>query len=118
VFLAHGTTLLSVFHLPFALPFFSSRPFNPPWYMFALWPLALPIMLLLWLFRDALRGRQVAPAQLKTAALGHPPHRHQRECPTTFTPPTPPGPAPPSPWTKGSKEERVLCPLLHHGMQH
>lgn len=46
VFLAHGTELLSVFHLPFALRSFSSRPFEAKWWLKPLWPLCLPVFFL------------------------------------------------------------------------
>jgi len=46
VFLAHGTELLSVFHLPFMSRGFAARPFEPSRWMYILWPLALPLLLL------------------------------------------------------------------------
>ena len=33
VFMAHGTELLSLFHLPFALRSFSSRPLKSTWWL-------------------------------------------------------------------------------------
>ena len=43
VFMAHGTELLSMFHLPFAFRSFSSRPFTTDsWMLKMLWPLTLP----------------------------------------------------------------------------
>ena len=41
--MAHGTELLSMFHLPFAFRSFSSRPFTTDsWLLKMLWPLTLP----------------------------------------------------------------------------
>lgn len=41
--MAHGTELLSMFHLPFAFRSFSSRPFaTDSWMLKMLWPLTLP----------------------------------------------------------------------------
>lgn len=39
VFVGHGTTLTSMFHAPFMLRSFSSRPFEEQWWMKVLWPL-------------------------------------------------------------------------------
>jgi len=50
VFLAHGTELLSVFHLPFMSREFSSKPFQPSMWMYILWPIAVPMLLLARLF--------------------------------------------------------------------
>lgn len=50
VFLAHGTELLSFFHLPFITRQFSSNPFATTWPMYLLWPLTLPAMLCVWAF--------------------------------------------------------------------
>lgn len=50
VFMAHGTELLSVFHLPFMLRSFSSRPFVSSWWLKPFWPLCVPFVLLLRLF--------------------------------------------------------------------
>ena len=47
VFMAHGTELLSLFHLPFALRSFSSRPFRSAWWLQPFLPLCLPIVALL-----------------------------------------------------------------------
>jgi len=47
VFVAHGTELLSLFHLPFALRSFSSRPFKSEWWLQPFLPLCLPIVALL-----------------------------------------------------------------------
>ena len=44
VFMAHGTELLSLFHLPFALRSFSSRPFKSTWWLQPFLPLCLPIV--------------------------------------------------------------------------
>ena len=50
VFMAHGTELLSVFHLPFVLRSFSSRPFVSAWWLKPFWPLCVPFVLLLRIF--------------------------------------------------------------------
>ncbi|XP_024387740.1 very-long-chain aldehyde decarbonylase GL1-1 [Physcomitrium patens] len=50
VFLAHGTELLSTFHLPFGIPSFAAWPYAPKWFIWPLWPLTLPILAILWLF--------------------------------------------------------------------
>ena len=50
VFMAHGTELLSVFHLPFMLRSFSARPFVSSWWLKPFWPLCVPFVLLLRLF--------------------------------------------------------------------
>mmetsp|Transcript_32149 Transcript_32149/g.91202 ORF Transcript_32149/g.91202 Transcript_32149/m.91202 type:complete len:623 (-) Transcript_32149:250-2118(-) len=50
VFLAHGTELLSVFHLPFMTRRFSSVPFKASWAMYLAWPLTIPLMLIFWVF--------------------------------------------------------------------
>ncbi len=47
VFVAHGTELLSLFHLPFALRSFSSRPFESKWWLQPFLPLCLPIVALM-----------------------------------------------------------------------
>jgi hypothetical protein len=47
VFLAHGTELLSVFHLPFISRQFAAHPFKTHWLMYVLWPLTLPILVVL-----------------------------------------------------------------------
>lgn len=52
IFLAHGTELLSTFHVPFGLASFASKPYAPSWLMYLLWPLTLPILALVWLFGD------------------------------------------------------------------
>jgi hypothetical protein len=48
--LAHGTELLSVFHLPFMGRDFSSRPFKASWKLYPLYPLAFAIFLVLRVF--------------------------------------------------------------------
>ncbi|KAL3694776.1 hypothetical protein R1sor_008427 [Riccia sorocarpa] len=50
VFLAHGTELLSLFHLSFGIPSFAAQPYKAKWYLLPLWPLTVPIMLALWAF--------------------------------------------------------------------
>mmetsp|Transcript_8399 Transcript_8399/g.29457 ORF Transcript_8399/g.29457 Transcript_8399/m.29457 type:complete len:625 (+) Transcript_8399:335-2209(+) len=50
VFLAHGTELLSMFHLPFALRSFSSVPFVPRWFLWPMYPVAALTVVLLRLF--------------------------------------------------------------------
>ena len=51
VFMAHGTELLSVFHLPFAFRSFSSRPFNTNSILLKiLWPFTLPVVIALRFF--------------------------------------------------------------------
>jgi len=48
VFMAHGTELLSMFHLPFVFRSFSSRPFNTDSILLKLlWPLTIPAVVLL-----------------------------------------------------------------------
>ncbi len=47
VFLAHGTELLSLFHLPFMSRSFASHPFKTHWLMYLLWPITLPALALL-----------------------------------------------------------------------
>jgi hypothetical protein len=47
VFMAHGTELLSVFHLPFALRSFSARPFKSHWWLQPFLPLCIPFVALL-----------------------------------------------------------------------
>jgi len=47
VFLAHGTELLSVFHLPFMSRTFAAHPFKTHWLMYCVWPLTLPMLLVL-----------------------------------------------------------------------
>jgi len=47
VFLAHGTELLSVFHLPFMSRTFAAHPFKTHWLMYVFWPLTLPMLLVL-----------------------------------------------------------------------
>jgi predicted amino acid dehydrogenase len=43
VFLAHGTEVLSVLHLPFACRSLSAHPWAPRRALYALWPLAAPV---------------------------------------------------------------------------
>lgn len=50
VFLAHGTELLSAFHLPFGIPSFAAWPYATRWFLWPLWPLTLPILAILWIF--------------------------------------------------------------------
>eukprot|EP00241_Pyramimonas_parkeae_P017406 CAMPEP_0114286796 /NCGR_PEP_ID=MMETSP0059-20121206/5942_1 /TAXON_ID=36894 /ORGANISM="Pyramimonas parkeae, Strain CCMP726" /LENGTH=621 /DNA_ID=CAMNT_0001407847 /DNA_START=149 /DNA_END=2014 /DNA_ORIENTATION=+ len=50
VFLAHGTEMLSVFHLPFMGRNLSAHPFRPSWYLYPLYPLAVVIFLFLRVF--------------------------------------------------------------------
>lgn len=50
VFLAHGTELLSTFHLPCGIASFAAHPFQQHWYLLPLWPLAVIAMLGLWIF--------------------------------------------------------------------
>jgi hypothetical protein len=58
VFVGHGTTLTSCFHAPFALRSFSSRPFNDPWLLRALWPFCVGVALLVrWLGRPYVHDR-------------------------------------------------------------
>ena len=47
VFVAHGTELLSLFHLPFALRSSLQRPFKSEWWLQPFLPLCLPIVALL-----------------------------------------------------------------------
>jgi hypothetical protein len=53
VFLAHGTELLSTFHLPFGIASFAAWPYAPKWFLWPLWPLTVPIMAILWVFGKA-----------------------------------------------------------------
>ena len=50
VFLGHGTELLSFFHLPFMFRGLAAHPYYAPLYMYALWPLTLPLVLVTMLF--------------------------------------------------------------------
>ena len=50
VFLAHGTVLVSVLHLPFALRSFSSRPFESKWWLMPFWPVCLLVVMIMRLF--------------------------------------------------------------------
>ncbi|KAI5064304.1 hypothetical protein GOP47_0020974 [Adiantum capillus-veneris] len=50
VYLTHATDLLSVFHLQFGFQTFAAQPYSKKWYMWIMWPIALPLMLLAWLF--------------------------------------------------------------------
>ncbi|XP_024524953.1 protein ECERIFERUM 1 [Selaginella moellendorffii] len=50
VFLTHPTDPLSIFHLSFGIPSFAAQPYGRRWYIWLLYPLALPVMLLLWAF--------------------------------------------------------------------
>ena len=50
VFVGHGTHLVSLFHLPFMLRSFSSRPFEPYWWLQIFWPIAALSMIPLRLF--------------------------------------------------------------------
>jgi len=50
VFVAHGTELLSLFHLPFALRSFSSKPFKSVWWLQPFLPLCVPFVALLRIF--------------------------------------------------------------------
>ena len=50
VYLTHPTEVLSFFHLPFGFQTFAAQPFSKKWYIWAISPLSLPIMLLLWMF--------------------------------------------------------------------
>ena len=44
VFMGHGTNLVSLFHLPFMLRSFASRPFEPKWWLAPFWPFCLLVM--------------------------------------------------------------------------
>jgi sterol desaturase/sphingolipid hydroxylase (fatty acid hydroxylase superfamily) len=75
VFMAHGTELLSVFHLPFMLRSFSSRPFVSSWWLKPFWPLCVPFVLLLRVFgksfvADRHRLRKLACETWVTPAWG------------------------------------------------
>lgn len=50
VFLAHGTELLSLFHLPFGLASFAAQPYAPSFFLYLLWPLTLPALVIIWIF--------------------------------------------------------------------
>ncbi|CAJ1967416.1 unnamed protein product [Cylindrotheca closterium] len=47
VFIGHGTNLVSLFHLPFMLRSFSSRPFEPKWWLAPFWPLCILAMFIM-----------------------------------------------------------------------
>ena len=53
VFMGHGTNLVSLFHLPFMLRSFSSRPFEPKWWLAPFWPLCLTVMFVMRYFGSA-----------------------------------------------------------------
>ena len=55
-----------MFHLPFGIASFASRPYAPSAAMYLLWPLTLPLLALIWLFgkvftadRYTLEGRRM-----------------------------------------------------------
>jgi aldehyde decarbonylase len=50
VFLAHGTELLSSFHLPNGLASFAAHPYEAHWYLWPLWALAVVAMVWFWVF--------------------------------------------------------------------
>ncbi|KAI5064312.1 hypothetical protein GOP47_0020982 [Adiantum capillus-veneris] len=50
VYLTHATDLLSVFHLHFGFQTFAAQPYSKKWYMWMMWPIGLPLVLLAWLF--------------------------------------------------------------------
>ncbi|KAI5080771.1 hypothetical protein GOP47_0003954 [Adiantum capillus-veneris] len=56
VYLTHATDLLSIFHLQFGFQTFAAQPYAKKWYMWIVWPLALPLMLLAWLFAKPFVG--------------------------------------------------------------
>jgi sterol desaturase/sphingolipid hydroxylase (fatty acid hydroxylase superfamily) len=47
VFVGHGTNLVSLFHLPFMFRSFSSRPFEPNWWLAPLWPFCVMVMFIM-----------------------------------------------------------------------
>ncbi|CAM6110926.1 unnamed protein product [Calypogeia fissa] len=53
IFLAHGTEMLSTFHLPCGFASFAAHPFQSHWYLLPLWPLAAMIMIVFWIFGKA-----------------------------------------------------------------
>ena len=72
VFVAHGTELLSLFHLPFALRSFSSKPFKSVWWLQPFLPLCLPDRRAAPAGREAVhRGQAQAPAP-EHGDVGHP----------------------------------------------
>eukprot|EP00249_Psilotum_nudum_P028849 c38812_g1_i1 orf=404-2272(+) len=50
VYLTHVTELFSIFHFQFGFRSFAANPYAAKWYIWLLWPLAIPFMLLSWLF--------------------------------------------------------------------
>eukprot|EP00526_Cylindrotheca_closterium_P005305 CAMPEP_0113623458 /NCGR_PEP_ID=MMETSP0017_2-20120614/12067_1 /TAXON_ID=2856 /ORGANISM="Cylindrotheca closterium" /LENGTH=620 /DNA_ID=CAMNT_0000533407 /DNA_START=16 /DNA_END=1878 /DNA_ORIENTATION=+ /assembly_acc=CAM_ASM_000147 len=50
VFIGHGTNLVSLFHLPFMFRSFSSRPFEPKWWLAPFWPLCVMVMFVMRIF--------------------------------------------------------------------
>ncbi|MCO5603879.1 hypothetical protein L7F22_058033 [Adiantum nelumboides] len=56
VYLTHATDLLSTFHFQFGFQTFASEPYSKKWYMWIMWPLAFPLMLLSWLFAKPFVG--------------------------------------------------------------
>lgn len=56
VYLTHATELLSTFHLQFGFQTFAAQPFSHKWYMWLMWPMAIPIMVLAWLFAKPFIG--------------------------------------------------------------
>eukprot|EP00191_Tetraselmis_sp_GSL018_P009540 CAMPEP_0177603400 /NCGR_PEP_ID=MMETSP0419_2-20121207/15488_1 /TAXON_ID=582737 /ORGANISM="Tetraselmis sp., Strain GSL018" /LENGTH=590 /DNA_ID=CAMNT_0019097161 /DNA_START=152 /DNA_END=1924 /DNA_ORIENTATION=+ len=65
VFLAHGTELLSLFHLPFMTREFASRPFRASLAMYLLWPITVPAMALFWVFGSVFVTDRNALGKLK-----------------------------------------------------
>lgn len=53
VFLAHGTDLLSTFHLPMFFRGFAKNPYSESWLLYPLWPLAWLAMAVLWVVGEA-----------------------------------------------------------------
>lgn len=56
VYLTHATELLSTFHFQFGFQTFAAQPYSKEWYMWIMWPIALTIMVLAWLFAKPFIG--------------------------------------------------------------
>ncbi|KAG0603744.1 hypothetical protein M758_10G117600 [Ceratodon purpureus] len=50
VYLTHGTDLLHMFHVMLGIQSFAATPYTPHWLLWSLYPVAVLVMALLWLF--------------------------------------------------------------------
>ena len=50
VYLTHATELLHMFHIVLGIQSFSAMPYSAQWFMWPLYPLAILVMGLLWVF--------------------------------------------------------------------